>query len=144
MNKQKACIICSEEITKGNEVVEDKIIDFIRKVKSKLGVVKGYKLYVCDNCLETYEKKRKRFERNILLYGGLGLVLTLLLLFFNFSIGSFLVGILLFLVMLLLAIMGYVPQIKKNEKTKVSRIKKNEVKKNETKTKRKGGRSKKK
>lgn len=132
MNKQKACIICGEEINTGNEVIEDKIIEFIRTIKSKLGVVKGYKLYVCDNCLETYEKKRKRFERNVLLYGGLGLVLTLLLLFFNFSIGSFLVGILLFLVMILLAIMGYVPQIKKKE------VKKDETKKG------KGGRSKKK
>lgn len=132
MNKQKACIICGGEISNGNEVIEDKIIEIIRAIKSKLGVVKGYKLYVCENCLEPYEKKRKRFERNVLLYGGLGLVLTLLLLFFNFSISSFLVGILLFLVMILLAVMGYVPQIKKKE-----------VKKDETK-KRKGGRSKKK
>ncbi len=132
MNKQKACIICGEEISNGHEVIEDKIIEIIRAIKSKLGVVKGYKLYVCEKCVEPYEKKRKIFERNTLLYGGLGLVLALILLVFNFSIGSLLVGILLFLVMILLAIMGYVPRIKKKE------VKKNETKKG------KGGRSKKK
>ena len=60
MNKQKACIICGEEINTGNEVIEDKIIEFIRTIKSKLELfVKGYKLYVCDNCLKLMKRKEK-------------------------------------------------------------------------------------
>ena len=88
MDKKIACIMCTEEIKKGegNEVIEDKIIEIIRKVKAKLGVAKGYKLVVCDECLENYEKKRKRFERNTILYLGLGLVILVLLMLLNFSL----------------------------------------------------------
>ncbi len=132
MNKQKACIVCGEEIKKGNEVIEDKIIEIIRKIKEKLGAAKGYELYVCDKCLEKYEKRRKRFERNLILYGGIGLFIFLMLMFFNFSISSFLTGLLLFLVMLLLALMGYQPKIKKKE------VKKNERKKTTKRRKKKG------
>jgi uncharacterized protein YacL len=124
VNKQKACIVCGEEVTKGSEVIEDKFIELIRKVKSKLGIVKGYKLYVCENCTEKYEKRRKRFERNMVIYGGIGLFIFLILLFFNFSIASFLTGFILFLVMILLALMGYQPRIKKKEEVKKDERKK--------------------
>jgi uncharacterized membrane protein len=122
--KKNACIMCTEEIKKGegNEVVEDKIIEIIRKVKNKLGVAKGYKLVVCDKCLEDYEKKRKRFERNTILYLGLGIVIIILLMILNFSIGSFIGGILIFLILLLFSIFSYIPRIKKKE------VKKNERK----------------
>lgn len=125
MVKKNACIMCTEEIKKGqgNEVVEDKIIHMIRKVKSKLGVAKGYNLVVCDNCLEEYNKKRKRFERNTILYLGLGVVIIILLLILNFSLGSFIGGILIFLILLLFSIFSYIPNIKKKE------VKKNERKK---------------
>jgi uncharacterized membrane protein len=122
--KKNACIMCTEEIKKGegNEVVEDKIIEIIREVKNKLGVAKGYKLVVCDKCLEDYEKKRKRFERNTILYLGLGIVIIILLMILNFSIGSFIGGILIFLILLLFSIFSYIPRIKKKE------VKKNERK----------------
>jgi len=115
--KKNACIMCTEEIKKGegNEVVEDKIIEIIRKVKNKLGVAKGYKLVVCDKCLEDYEKKRKRFERNTILYLGLGIVIIILLMILNFSIGSFIGGILIFLILLLFSIFSY--QTKGRRKT---------------------------
>jgi uncharacterized protein YacL len=128
VNKKKACIICGEEVKKGSEVVEDKIIEIIRKIKGKFGAVKGYKLLVCENCIEKYEKRRKRFERNVIIYGGLGVVMALFLIVFNFSFASILTGIFLILVMILLALMGYQPRIKKKEE-----VKKNERKKTTTK-----------
>lgn len=118
MTKEKACIICGEKTKKGYAVIEDKIIEIIRSIKSKFGAVKGYELYVCEGCLEPYEKKRKRFERNILLYGGLGLFIAIVLLFFNFSISSLLLGIFMFALMILLAIMNYVPRIEKKKEVK--------------------------
>lgn len=117
MNKTNACIICSKENVKGFPVVEDKIIGLIRTLKSKFGIVKGYKLMVCNDCEKEYEKKRKTFERNLILYGGLGVVIALLLLFLNFSIGSFLSGLLLFIVLIILALLKYVPRIEKEVKT---------------------------
>ncbi len=115
MTKQNACIICTKENVEGSSVVEDKVIEVLRKIKGKFGAVKGYKLMVCDDCLEKYEKRRKTFERNIIIYGGIGIVIALFLLIFNFSIGSLLAGIILFLVLMIMAMMGYTPRIEKKE-----------------------------
>jgi len=115
VTKQNACIICTKENVEGSSVVEDKVIEVLRKIKGKFGAVKGYKLMVCDDCLEKYEKRRKTFERNIIIYGGIGIVIALFLLIFNFSIGSLLAGIILFLVLMIMAMMGYTPRIEKKE-----------------------------
>jgi predicted RND superfamily exporter protein len=118
-----ACIICTKENIQGSKVIEDNIILSIRKIKEKMGAAKGYKLVVCKDCLEKYKKKRKNFEMKSFLYLGLGIVITLLLLFLNFSIGSLVGGLLIFLILLIAALLGYVPKIEEEK----------EVKKNETK-----------
>lgn len=118
MNKTSACIICSKENVQGIPVIEDKIIEVLRTIKSKLGIVKGYKLIVCKDCEKEYEKRRKTFERNLLLYGGLGVVIMIFLMFLNFSIGSFLSGLLLFFVLIILALLKYVPKIEKQKEVK--------------------------
>ncbi len=113
---KSACIICTKETTKGHKVIEDKIIEFIRMVKSKFGIVKGYKLVVCDECIEKYEKKRKDFERKSIFFIGIGVILAIVLLLLNLSIGSLLGGLFLLLIMIIISLMNYVPQIEKEVK----------------------------
>jgi len=116
VNKTTACVICSKENVQGALVIEDVIIRIIRAIKSRFGIAKGYKLVVCNDCEKEYEKRRKTFERNLILYGGLGVVIALILMFINFSIGSFLSGLLLFLVLIIFALFKYVPKIEKEVK----------------------------
>ncbi len=96
------CIVCGNEIKEGYPIREDFIIKFIRNLKltsqkwrdepgikqiigrlgiSILGEYQNNKLYVCEKHISEVRKKRKRFERNIMLITGLvGLLIFISLL----------------------------------------------------------------
>lgn len=78
----KVCIVCQKEIKgKGSpKVKEDNAIRFIRKIKQKVGVAKNNELYVCKEDIETHTKRRKDFEKNLIVSSVLaaGLVIFLI------------------------------------------------------------------
>ncbi len=64
----RVCWICEKEVPEGTEIKVDTVIRFIREMKRKLGILKGNDLVVCPAHLAAYAEKRKKFERNLVLY----------------------------------------------------------------------------
>jgi len=75
-------IITGKEITRGYKVKEDAVIRFLRWLKMKTGSYQGNNLYVAEESLEEYKKKRKAFE-NYVLVGTVFIVVI-----FTFSVLS--------------------------------------------------------
>jgi hypothetical protein len=75
-------IITGKEVTRGYKVKEDAIIRFLRWLKMKTGSYQGNNLYVAEESLEEYKKKRKAFE-NYVLVGTVFIVII-----FTFSVLS--------------------------------------------------------
>jgi len=112
------CIADGKEVEKGYPIREDAVIAFIRKVKQRLGNYKGNKLVVCEEHVGEYRKKRKQYERNVMVLGGVLAIMVflyLLALLSNFSLRgllSFLAfTILLTVVFGLLIVLSYVPDV---------------------------------
>lgn len=72
------CIVCTKD-SRGVDVVDDAVIQFIRRFKQKFRVATGNRLVVCGECVPEQEKRRKRFEQSLITNGGLGLVIALVL-----------------------------------------------------------------
>ncbi len=106
------CIECGKP-GKGHAVLDDYVIDGIRWVKRKLNIEKKNALIVCEECFEKYEKRRKSFERSLIIYSGVGVLLGVLLLVINPSLGSLLSASILLLFLLILAHLKYAPKVKK-------------------------------
>jgi len=95
----KVCIICSQEVAKGQAVADDAVIRFIRRVKQSLNIAKNNELVVCEKDLEVHKKKRQAYERNLAVYmviAGIVLVLLVFLPIFTtgFSVPAILMGFL--------------------------------------------------
>ncbi len=75
-------IITGKEVTRGYKVKEDAVIRFLRWLKMKTGSYQGNNLYVAEESLEEYKKKRKAFE-NYVLVGTVFIVII-----FTFSVLS--------------------------------------------------------
>lgn len=71
------CIIDRKETTQGYKVKEDFVIKTIRDIKKRFGKLKNNRLYVCPEHLEQYKKKRKNYERIVLLVSGLVILMFL-------------------------------------------------------------------
>ncbi|MEM4295756.1 MAG: hypothetical protein QXS91_03040, partial [Candidatus Anstonellales archaeon] len=56
-------IITGKEVNKGYRVKEDIVIRTIAWIKKKAGLYQGNNLYVAEESLEEYKKRRSRFER---------------------------------------------------------------------------------
>ena len=108
--KKGVCIVCHKN-KMGYPIESDYMIDGIAYVKKLMKTYKGNKLVVCEDCFDEYKKKRERFVRNLLLYGGIGAILGLLLIFTNLSLQSIIFALFLELIMLILAHMSYVPKV---------------------------------
>ncbi len=108
--KKGVCIVCHKE-KMGYPVETDYMIEGIARLKKLMKTYKGNKLVVCEDCFDEYKKKRDKFVRNLMLYGGIGAVLGILLILTNLSVQSFLFAIFLELLMLVLAHMSYVPKV---------------------------------
>ncbi len=116
----KVDIITGKEISGGKayKVKDDKIIELLRKIKKRFGKLKGNELFVSEENLETYKKKRKKFETNLMIVGGISIIillLTFVLPLLSLDIGKAIVGLLLSAVisalLFILAITQYVPAI---------------------------------
>ncbi len=118
MNK-KVCLICGEE-KDGIPIKEDRIVQFIRKVKRRLNVEKGYTIVVCNSCLKEYVKRRKQFEKYQLYSIILSVVLFVLFMILMLSSGrfsvlglvrSFVYSLLLGLFLFVISYLNYIPEL---------------------------------
>jgi len=106
----RVCIICQEEVGKGEKVADDIVIRGIRRFKEMTKTVKNNELVVCESDMGTYRKKRQGYERNLAVYlviAGLVFVLLVFVPIFTtgFSIYSVLIGLLLAGLLVVLPVM---------------------------------------
>ena len=111
----KVCIFCYKE-KDGRPVADDFVIRTIRKAKEALHIAKNNTLVVCPECMETYAKKRAKYERDLAIHaaiGGLVLLLFVLLPLFTtgFSIVSVLLGLLLFCLIMAFTVFSHCPKM---------------------------------
>jgi hypothetical protein len=120
------CIICQKE-TVGIPVKDDFVIRGIRRIKSALKIARGTKLIVCSEHLEEATKRRERFEKTLLTYGGIGAAIGILLIIASLIGGrdllsilsSLLLAVLLIVVFVILSLAYYFPAMeRKVEKEK--------------------------
>ncbi|MEM3362560.1 MAG: hypothetical protein QXG16_04590 [Candidatus Anstonellaceae archaeon] len=119
----RVCIICEKEILEGYRVKESAILNFIKKIKSSLKILKNNELYVCSNCLEEYKKRKKKFNNTLVLNSVVGILLLVALviipLVFNQEIrlDGFVVMIFLMGFLFLISLFSYVPDIEEQKQT---------------------------
>ncbi len=115
----RICIVCQKDM-EGKPVVpikEDAIIRTIRKVKQSLNMAQNNELCVCEADVPAHEKRRKEFERSLVLFGVLAAVVVVLLVATllmsgRFDIFAFLSAIVIGLCILLFAILfKYAPAL---------------------------------
>lgn len=98
----RVCIICYKELKRGIPVKEDAVLkgirwgkNLIRSLLERFGmkVSKGNVLVVCEEHVEESRKRREKFERTLLTFGGLGVILGLILIIVSILSGRDLFGI---------------------------------------------------
>lgn len=113
----RVCWLCEREVSDGTPLKKDVVIRFIREMKRKAGILKGNELVVCSEDLAKYAEKRKKFERNLVLYAtaavliAVGLPLLPLLLGAPFQPTTICFSFLLAAMVLALSILNYVPAL---------------------------------
>jgi len=113
------CIIGHEVVSKGYRVKEDKVLNLMKSLKRKLGMrLRNNRLYVCEHHKEEYSKKRKSFERNVMMLAAMAAILFVVILIVNVMSGdimaigrSILLGLLIFLIVPIFLFFIYVPAI---------------------------------
>ena len=124
IKKEKGtCLICQKE-TIGSPVKEDFVIRGIRNIKTSLKIARGTNLIICDEHLEEARKKRERFEKSLLTYGGIGAVIGIILVIASLFGGrdlisifsSMLIAILLIIVLVIFSLAYYFPAIEERKK----------------------------
>jgi len=122
--KKTACIVCKKEGIKGTPVKQDVILDTIKKVKTRLGIVRGFKLVVCPDDIEVYRKKRSKFEKMAVLHTTVAAILIILLVFgpillgAPFNLMSIFFAFVLGVMVAALALLSYVPALEGDEEPK--------------------------
>jgi Flp pilus assembly protein TadB len=121
------CIIGHETVRgKASRVKDDRVLNLMKAAKQKLGMkLKNNRLFVCEKHKEEYMKKRKGFERNVLLLSALAAVFFVIIFVVNLSSGdvadilrALLLGVLLVLMVPIFLIFTYVPAIEDGKETK--------------------------
>jgi len=117
------CFICEKEIEKGYKVKDSFVLEAIRKIKQKFKILKNNQLYVCENCLENYKKRRANFERNNKINLAILIIITIIMFLIplinglDLSIGNIISNIIVLIILAavlgLLSIFTYVPAIEK-------------------------------
>jgi hypothetical protein len=119
----KVCIICQKELSnqEAYPIENSMVLDIIKNLKRKLKILKNNELFVCENCLEEYKKRRKNFENqlkfNAILSGVILFALLFLPLFFGSSLilTNFLILIIILGILILLSFSFYIPKIKQEK-----------------------------
>jgi hypothetical protein len=113
------CIVGHERVSGGYKVKEDRVLGFLRALKSRLGMkVRNNRLFVCEAHKEEYMKKRKGFERNLTLLAALSAIFLVIM----FAVGvmhgdimdiarTIFLSILLLILVPLVLVFLYVPAI---------------------------------
>ncbi len=111
--RKSVCIICGKE-KEGLEVQDDYVIKAIRWLKRNVTKnEKGNRLVVCRDCYPKYREMRKNYEKRLRQNIALGVIfLVLLLIFSQNKLYAFLVGGGILLLLYLLTLLNYVPQLK--------------------------------
>jgi len=115
-SKATVCISCEKE-KPGRPINEDAVIRGIRWVKQKLGIARNNRLVVCADCTQKHIEKRQKFERSMLQYGVLGVILFLAivalppLLGGSFNFGSVIAGFFIIVFLLALSLVQYTPAL---------------------------------
>jgi hypothetical protein len=118
----RVCWLGEDEVKEGTPLKNDVVIRFIREWKRKLGILKGNELVVCPKHLALYAEKRKKFERNLVLYAtaavliAVGLPVLPLLLGAPFQLTTICFSLLLAAMVLALSILNYVPALETGKK----------------------------
>lgn len=107
--RRVVCIVCRKH-KKGYPVMDDVVIKSIRLVKERFGVASGNRLVVCKDCVQEYEKRRKRFTRYLAFHSLLAIVIVGLSALISFTIRSIVLSILLAAFVLLLSLLSYFPK----------------------------------
>ncbi|MBI5159367.1 hypothetical protein HY992_04565 [Candidatus Micrarchaeota archaeon] len=107
------CIVCTKD-KHGIEVVDDAVIQFIRRFKQKFRVATGNRLVVCGECVPEQEKRRKRFEQSLITNGGLGAVIAIVLGFLG-GLNGIVLGVAFLLFLLCFSLLVYWPAIVKKK-----------------------------
>jgi hypothetical protein len=121
----RLCIVSREEVPKGKgtPIKEDAIIRSIRKVKAKLGILQNNELVVSDEKLEEYKKKRSKFEKMAVIHTTVAAVFVILLVVgpllmgAAFNIVSIFFALVLGVMIVALALLGYVPALESDDET---------------------------
>ena len=112
------CIVTGEEVSKGYRVIDDPVIETLRKLKKALGRLQNNRLYVSEGALEEYNKRRKEFEKMVF-YASITLALFFVLLWvlplvrgdFETFLKMVIPTLVLAVILSLLLLLKYVPRI---------------------------------
>lgn len=111
MKQKNVCVVCGKE-KNGLEVKTDNVIRTIRYIKLKLfRKVSNNRLVVCKECYENYKKYRKKYIGRQRLYVALGVLFLIFGMLLNPSFVALFVGIFITVVMYLLSLLSYLPEI---------------------------------
>ncbi len=121
----RMCIVSREEVPKGKgtPIKEDGIIRTIRRIKGKLGILQNNELVVSDEKLEEYKKKRSKFEKMAVIHTTIAAVFVIvlvvgpLLMGAAFNIVSVFFALVLGVMIMALALLGYIPALETNDET---------------------------
>jgi len=121
MKMTKVCWLCEKEVAEGTPLKNDVVIRFIREWKRKFGILKGNELVVCSEHLAKYTEKRKNFERNLVLYATIAVIVAIgvpilpLLMGASFNFTSICFSLVLAVMIFALSILKYVPALDTGE-----------------------------
>jgi hypothetical protein len=108
------CIVCREE-KDGSAVKDDPVITTIRGVKTRLGFASNRRLVVCDDCREEHRRRRQDFEKRLVQYGGIGLIILVGLFILTQTLNALLIGVFFLLILLLFSLVQYHPALENEE-----------------------------
>ena len=117
------CLIC-EKRREGIPINEGPVIKTIRAVKRAFGIAKGTTLVICPECWEEYNERRAGFEKSILIWTIIGIIIALALivppiLFGDWNVFNIFRNIVMSIILIavLLALIGLVRYIPKTTMT---------------------------
>ena len=79
----RVCVDCQNEVAgkRAVRIKEDRIILMLRAVKRALKISRENELYVCEECLAKHEKRRKSFEKTMLIFAVVAALIIVLMVF---------------------------------------------------------------
>ncbi len=86
----RMCIITRKEVPRasGTPIREDSIIQAIRAIKGRLGILQNNELVVSNEALEEYKKKRAKFEKTAVIYTTLAAIFVVVFIFGPLFLGA--------------------------------------------------------